>query len=108
MARLTVAETDIDIALREGETILGALHRAGYSATYGCRRGGCGICRFDLVDGSITYRETVAESVLTSEERTQGICLICRAVPGEDVTIAARPETNVRCVAPFLAALARR
>ena len=107
MGRLSVVGTDVDIALKPGETILGALHRAGYAATSGCKRGGCGICKFDLVEGEISYRETVAETVLTPEERVAGTCLICRAIPENDATIATRPESTVRCVAPFLTALAR-
>ncbi|MFN8079989.1 MAG: 2Fe-2S iron-sulfur cluster-binding protein [Kineosporiaceae bacterium] len=107
MGRLNVVGTDVDIALKPGETILGALHRAGYAATSGCKRGGCGICKFDLVEGEISYREIVADTVLTPEERAAGTCLICRAIPENDATIATRPESTVRCVAPFLTALAR-
>ncbi len=108
MPRLTVNDTDVDIALKPGETILGGLHRAGYAATSGCRRGGCGICKFAVVEGSVAYEEIVAETVLTPEERSKGVCLICRAVPQEDTVLALRPDTSVRLVAPFLAALARR
>ncbi len=108
MPRLTVNDTDVDVALRPGETILGGLQRAGYAATSGCRRGGCGICKFIVVEGSVSYQEVVAETVLTPEERREGVCLICRAVPEVDTALALRPDTSVRCVAPFLAALARR
>ena len=108
MPRLTVADSDVEVLLKPGETILGGLHRAGYAARTGCLRGGCGVCKVEVTQGSVTYAETVAETVLTPEERTSGICLICRAVPQEDTVIAPRPEFKLRCVAPYLAALARK
>ena len=107
MPRLTVAGTDVEVQLRDSETILGGLHRAGYAARTGCLRGGCGICKVDVVDGTVSYAERVADTVLTPQERADGVCLICRAVPDEDTVIAPRPDFRLRCVAPFLAALAR-
>ena len=107
MNRLTVAHSDIEVRLRPGETILGGLRRAGYAARTGCRRGGCGVCKVEVAEGSVTYPETVADTVLTPQERAAGICLICRAVPDGDTVIAPRPEFALRCVAPFLAALAK-
>jgi len=108
MTLLSVAGTDVTVALRDGETILGGLHRAGYSARTGCLRGGCGICKVDLVEGTIGYAERVADTVLTPRERADGVILICRAVPEADAVIAPRADFRLRCVAPFLAALARR
>ncbi len=107
MPRLTVSGTDVDVALKPGESILGGLHRAGYAATHGCKRGGCGICKFDVVQGTVGYAEVVADTVLAPDERAAGTCLICRAIPQDDVEIAVRPEASLRLVAPFLAALAR-
>ena len=108
MPRLIIVETDVDLRLHSGETILAGLHRAGYAGNTGCRRGGCGVCTVDVLEGSVSYPQTVAESVLAADDRVAGICLICRAVPEEDTVIAVRPEFKLRCVAPFLAALARR
>lgn len=108
MPRLTVAGSDIDVRLKPGETILGGLHRAGYAARTGCLRGGCGVCKVEVSEGSVAYAEVVADTVLTPEERSTGICLICRAIPEEDTEITVKPEFKLRCVAPFLAALARK
>jgi ferredoxin len=108
MPRLTIADTDVDLRLQPGETILAGLHRAGYAANTGCLRGGCGICKVDVIQGSVSYPQTVAETVLTQAERADGVCLICRAVPEQDTSIAVGPGFKLRCVAPFLATLARR
>ena len=108
MPRLTVADSDVEVLLKPGETILGGLHRAGYAARTGCLRGGCGVCQVEGTHESVTYAGTGAGTVATPAGGTAGICLICRAVPQEDTVIAPRPEFKLRCVAPFLAALARK
>ena len=108
MPRLTVADSDIEVQLKPGETILGGLHRAGYAARTGCLRGGCGVCKVEVTEGSVTYKETVADTVLTPEERSSGIGLICRAIPEGDTEITVKPELKLRCVAPFRAAPARK
>lgn len=107
MPRLTIADTDVELRTLPGETILAGLHRSGYAGNTGCRRGGCGICKVDLVSGQVDYPETVAEEVLSGDERARGVCLICRAVPAEDAVIALPGTFGLRCVAPFLAAMVR-
>jgi ferredoxin len=81
------------VGARPGETILDGLYRSGYAYRTGCRRGGCGICKVDLLNGEVTYNRTVAETVLTPQERAEGTCLSCRAVPTGEITIALREET---------------
>jgi CDP-4-dehydro-6-deoxyglucose reductase len=74
--------------LREGEAILAGLNRCGYTVRQiGCRRGGCGICKLELVAGEVTYEKVVADDVLSSDEKAAGRCLTCRAVPTGDVTL---------------------
>jgi CDP-4-dehydro-6-deoxyglucose reductase len=108
MLRLHVVDRDVDIAVPPGETILAGLRRAGYVADIGCRRGGCGICKIRVVEGAVSYRETVAETVLTPEERADGVCLMCRAVPETDTAIIVGPEFRLRSVSPLLAGLSHR
>jgi ferredoxin len=108
MPRLRVVDSDVDVAVSPGETLLAGLRSAGYVANIGCRRGGCGICKVRVVEGTISYRETVAETVLTPEERADGVCLMCRAVPETDTVIAVGPELGLRCVSSLLAGLAHR
>jgi CDP-4-dehydro-6-deoxyglucose reductase len=101
MPIITVEPTGEEIYLPSGETVLGGLYAAGYAYTVGCRRGGCGICKVDLVDGDVTYDHPVAEDVLTSDERRTGVCLTCRAVPETDLRISFRAG-SVRLVQPLL------
>jgi CDP-4-dehydro-6-deoxyglucose reductase len=69
------------LTLGAEEPLLTGLIRHGYSHRYGCRRGGCGICKVDIVAGEVRYASTVADSVLNGEERNHGVALSCRAIP---------------------------
>jgi ferredoxin len=106
MPVVTVQPGDKQVSVGAGETLLEGLFRAGYAYRVGCKRGGCGVCKVDLLDGEVVYNRTVASTVLTDEEREQGTCLSCRAVPQGDVTIALREDT-LRCTNPFIALINR-
>lgn len=101
MPTLTIHPTGEVIYLEPGETVLSGLYKAGYAYTVGCRRGGCAICKVDVRAGDFDYDHPVADSVISEQERTDGTCLSCRAVPDSDLTIEMRGEC-VRLVNPFL------
>jgi CDP-4-dehydro-6-deoxyglucose reductase len=98
---LRIHPTGEVVYLEPGDTILGGLFKAGYAYTVGCRRGGCAICKVDLLEGEFAYNRPVADSVITEEESTDGTCRSCRAVPASDVTIEMR-DSCLRLVNPFL------
>lgn len=96
VASIRVQGEDVVVECGEDETLLAALHRTGHAVISGCRRGGCGVCKVDLVDGEVEYTRTVAPTVLSPEDRAAGVCLTCRAVPRGDVTVALRPDDRGR------------
>lgn len=102
MCSIVVASDGVTVRAMPGETVLEALSRSGYGYRTGCTRGGCGICKVDLVDGAVEYTATVSDTVLSAAERDSGTCLTCRAVPVGDVAIALRDE-KLRCRNPFVA-----
>ncbi|MBM6401385.1 2Fe-2S iron-sulfur cluster-binding protein [Phycicoccus sonneratiae] len=101
MPTVRIHPTGEVIHLEPAETVLSGLYRAGYSYTVGCRRGGCAICKVDCRSGEFSYDHPIADTVLDEDERTDGTCLSCRAVPTTDITIELRGE-DVRLVNPFL------
>ena len=101
MTMIIVQPSGTEIHVSPDDTVLAGLQKAGYAYTVGCRRGGCGICKIDVLEGSFSYNRPVADTVVTEEERTDGTCLSCRAVPDGDITIEMR-DGNVRLVNPFL------
>src|SRR5205823_14141504 len=101
MTDVTVLPDGVRVSAVEGETVLAALGRAGLRYRIGCRRGGCGICKLQLVGGEVRYERPVAESVLSDDEKVAGICLSCRAVPITSVLIELQEGDRLRRVLPF-------
>ena len=89
------------IVVRPGETVLAALGRAGLRYRIGCRRGGCGICKLHLLLGEVHYERTIADAVLSDDERVEGLCLSCRAVPITSVVIELQEGDKLRRVLPL-------
>jgi CDP-4-dehydro-6-deoxyglucose reductase len=85
----------------DAETVLGAVMRSGFRYRFGCRRGGCGICKVRLILGEVRYERPVAASVLSDEERAVGVCLSCRAVPITDVIVELQEGDRLRQASPF-------
>ncbi len=81
--------------------MLKALSRAGLRYRVGCKRGGCGICKVQLVLGEVRYERPVADSVLSDDERVEGICLSCRAVPITNIAIELQEGDRLRKVLGF-------
>jgi propane monooxygenase reductase component len=68
------------------ETILQAAIRQGFNLRYGCKHGGCGMCKAQVVEGEVD--NTAASSfALLDFEKQQGLSLLCCAYPESDVSI---------------------
>jgi ferredoxin len=66
------------IGYRAGDTVLGALRRAGLKGPYNCQQGNCGTCIARLEKGTASMRAT---NVLADDEIEDGWILTCQAVP---------------------------
>lgn len=84
VARLRIAGPGVLMGARQGETMLDALERHGYSVESSCRAGTCGTCRLRVLAGQ-TRGPTDG---LTPAERAGGYVLSCVAEPVGDVTLA--------------------
>ena len=104
---LTILPDGTRMPIRQGETILAACRRYGYSFKVGCREGGCGECALELVSGSTVDARPIAESVLSLQDRENGVCLPCRAIPLADTTIKLN-RTDRLGRSPFADRLAAR
>ena len=96
MAEVTVLPGAVRIQVRDGETVLGAAMRCGFRYRFGCRRGGCGVCKVRLILGEVRYERPIASSVLTYDERVLGVCLSCRAVPVTNIIIELQEGDRLR------------
>jgi ferredoxin len=105
---LTLQPSGEGFAVREGETVLGAVERAGWAYRRGCRRGGCGLCVGRLVDGPLVNERPIAPQVLSAEQLAQGFVVTCRAVPTGDVVVRLRDDADLRRVSALQHQLAQR
>jgi propane monooxygenase reductase component len=83
---LTLLPADITFECSEEETILSAAIRRGLSLPYGCRKGNCGTCKAQVLEGEVDLEIESAYS-LSDFERDQGFTLLCSAYALCDTTI---------------------
>jgi CDP-4-dehydro-6-deoxyglucose reductase len=86
-AAVRILPAGVRLTVLPGESVVDAVRRHGYRTRYSCRRGGCGTCKADLVEGEVRYPFPIAGSVLSDAERDAGRCLPCRAEPVGDIVI---------------------
>lgn len=93
-----ILPADVEFRVEPGEVVVDAIRRHGYRTRYSCRRGGCGICKADLLTGTVSYCSPIAASVLSDSDRAAGQCLPCKAIPQEDITIRLSARDTLRDV----------
>lgn len=82
-------ETDGSVCPQaEGDTILRAALRAGIGYSYECNSGGCGGCKFELIEGEIATHWADAPG-LTERDRKRGRHLACQCSAIGPITIKA-------------------
>ncbi len=97
--KVEIQGEEISYNAEEGDTLLRAALRAGIPLPYECNSGGCGSCKFELVEGEV---EDLWESApaLTPRDRRKGRKLACQCRPLDDLVIKTRlddytpPETR--------------
>ncbi|MFQ5557073.1 MAG: 2Fe-2S iron-sulfur cluster-binding protein [Acidimicrobiales bacterium] len=96
-ATIRLSPSGKEVECRAGETVLGALERAGYALPNNCRAGACGECRTKVLRGEID-QGVVLDMALSSADRADGYGPMCMAKPMSDVleielgTADARPK----------------
>ncbi|HEV8626407.1 MAG TPA: 2Fe-2S iron-sulfur cluster-binding protein [Acidimicrobiia bacterium] len=108
MHSVTIVPGEVVLPVDDGETLLDAILRDGFTYRFGCRRGGCTECKVALLAGEVTYDKRIAAEVFSDEERARGVCLSCRAIPESDVVIRLQDDDQLKCVSPLGSAVARQ
>lgn len=83
---VTVLPADVSFECSEEETILEAAVRRGFALPYGCRKGNCGTCKAQVLDGEVDLEIESAYS-LSDFEHQQGFTLLCSAYALGDTVI---------------------
>lgn len=78
---------------KDGDTIIRAALRAGLGFSYECNSGGCGACKFELVEGEVETLWVDAPG-LTERDRKRGrhLACQCRALGPVTIKAATAPE----------------
>lgn len=84
VSRVHIAGTRATLDVRTQETLLECLERHRYRPAFGCRAGVCGACKLRVLAGQVMDE---SDSVLSPQERSQGVVLACTALPHGPVTI---------------------
>jgi len=92
---LQVEPGGLALSIRSDETLLDALKRHGYTVFYGCRRGGCGVCRVTLTAGQVVMGP-YAPQALDDLARETGQVLACRAKPSSPLVIRIEESNRFR------------
>jgi ferredoxin len=79
---ITLADSAVRFTCAPGQNVLAALARAGANGIpVGCRGGGCGICRVQVVEGSAYRTEKMSRAQVSEKDARLGICLACKLIP---------------------------
>ncbi|WP_423193865.1 2Fe-2S iron-sulfur cluster-binding protein [Cupriavidus sp. H18C2] len=108
--RVEIAETQQVFQVAAGESVLDAALRSGVALAHECTFGGCGTCRMQVVEGSVSYEDF--PMALTEAEHAEGVALACQARPLSDLVISTaragaalppprRTSASVMSVAPL-------
>ncbi|MEY3626003.1 MAG: hypothetical protein RL163_502 [Pseudomonadota bacterium] len=93
---VVIAHSDVVIVCRPGQPILDAAHAQGIALPYACRRGICGLCAAELVQGEVM---PVDAWPMTNDQCEAGQVLLCRCTPACD-TVTLRPSSWERLSVP--------
>lgn len=72
------------------DTVLRAALRAGLGFPYECNSGGCGSCKFELLEGEVENLWPQAPG-LTERDKRKGHLLACQCMASTDIRIKVRP-----------------
>ncbi|RJG04416.1 ferredoxin [Noviherbaspirillum sedimenti] len=87
------------VACKAGETLLAAIARTGKKGIpVGCRGGGCGVCKVEVLSGQVHTRQMSRRHVSEDDERS-GRLLACCVYPASDLQVCAIGRLGQRLLA---------
>lgn len=96
LAHVLITDTDWVIPCRPRQPILNAAYEAGIALPYACRRGICGLCAADLLEGTVAPIDALP---MTNQQCLPSQVLLCRCTPVSE-TVKLRPVSWQRLAQP--------
>lgn len=85
---ITIADSGESFSCREGQNVLLAMERLGRKGIpVGCRGGGCGICRVQVLGEGRFRTLKMSRAQVSEADAAIGICLACKLIPESDLAI---------------------
>lgn len=82
-----IEETGESFRCAQNESLLRGMERLGKKGIpVGCRGGGCGVCKVEIVSGDYT-KKVMSRAYVTQEEEAAGQVLACRVFPRSDIQL---------------------
>lgn len=85
--RINVQPDKRTIMGNDKDSILDTAIRNGIKIKVGCKGGGCGVCKIQILEGDVD-RGCSARTVLSLNEIEAGYALACQTKPNSDVVIS--------------------
>ena len=86
--RITIEGSEQAYFSHAGQSVLDAMVGRPSTVAIGCRSGGCGVCRVEVLSGSFERGVMSAEQI-SAECRSKGYVLACRIYPESDLHLRA-------------------
>lgn len=85
--QVRISETGECFPCDPGQSVLEGMVQLGRRGIpLGCRGGGCGVCKVEVVSGCFEHK-TMSRSHVSEEDEQQGRVLACRILPGSDLEL---------------------
>ena len=86
--RILLSDSGESFDCREGQNVLAAMEALGRRGIpAGCRGGGCGICRVQVLAGGAYRTLKMSRAQVSVEDEAAGIALACKLLPSGDLVL---------------------
>jgi ferredoxin len=91
---ITILDTSEQYSCNESQHLLAGMVQLGKKGIpVGCRGGGCGVCKVQIMSGSYQSKKMSRERV-TPDEEESGTVLACRVYPQSDIQLKVLGHLN--------------
>ncbi|WP_231568415.1 2Fe-2S iron-sulfur cluster binding domain-containing protein [Novosphingobium malaysiense] len=82
-----IVDFDLQFACPANQSLLRGMERvAARAIPVGCRNGGCGVCKIEVLSGSYE-KGRMSRACVSAEEEENGVALACKVFPQGDLTV---------------------
>ena len=96
-----IEDSGVSYACAPRESLLEGLHRLGLRGIpVGCRGGGCGVCKVEVLAGDFETR-AMSRNHVSDEDRAHRRLLACRVYPASDLSLKVIGKLHKSVCAPL-------